>query len=410
MTMSADEARSSLAARVAERDRISTNLHALYESVGMKLLAGASLAGTTKQTWDEANADLAAMLETFTAYSDVLDRAAGTLGRIRRSAGPALAEVVALLTGPSVRLTPAPAPLARRGLTDSGQREITLTKAVEQMTKAFARITKVVTEAETVWNEVAGRLDGIDDELGRARRQAAGLADDAVTADVTAAGAELRSLRHLLNSDPFALRQGDQVDTARPDRLRARVSAVAARAGELARLRDDADGRLAAVARAVAEAQAAGRDAAAARAEAAEKITAQDLPWGPRADAGLTATGLDRQLAAAQELRTGGQWSRLAAEVASIEQAAAAAAERLRAAEREARWFLGQRHELWGRLGGYRAMADRMGGAEDPGLTTGYQEAEELLVKAPCRLTAAADAVTRYQQAVLAFIGRRPGP
>jgi hypothetical protein len=55
-------------------------------------------------------------------------------------------------------------------------------------------------------------------------------------------------------------------------------------------------------------------------------------------------------------------------------------------------------------------MADSMDGAEDPGLTTGYQEAEELLVKAPCRLTAAADAVTRYQQAVLAFIGRRPGP
>ena len=274
MTMSADEARRSLAARVAERDLISTNLHALYESVGMRLLAGASLAGTTKQTWDEANADLAAMLETFTAYSDALDRAAAMLGRVRRSAGPALAEVAALLTGASVRLTPAPAPLGRRGLTDSGQREITLTAAVEQMTKAFARVTKVVTEAETVWDEVTSRLDGIDDELGQARKRAAGLADDALTADVTAADEELRSLRSLLNSDPLALRQGDRVDTAGPDRLRARVSAAAARAGELARLRDDADRRIAGVGRAVAEAQAAGRDAAAARAEAAEKISA----------------------------------------------------------------------------------------------------------------------------------------
>src|ERR1700730_2900034 len=184
MTMAADEARRSLAARVAERDRISTNLHALYESVGMKLLAGASLAGTTRQTWDQANADLAAMLEPFTAYSDVLDRAAAMLGRVRRSAGPALAEVAALLTGPSVRLTPAPAPLGRRGLTDSGQREITLTAAVEQMTKAFARVTRVVTEAETVWDEGTSRLDGMDDELGHARKQAAGLADDALTADV----------------------------------------------------------------------------------------------------------------------------------------------------------------------------------------------------------------------------------
>jgi hypothetical protein len=410
MTMSADEARRSLAARVAERDLISTNLHSLYESVGMRLLAGASLAGTTKQTWDEANADLAAMLETFTAYSDALDRAAAMLGRVRRSAGPALAEVAALLTGASVRLTTAPAPLGRRGLTDSGQREITLTAAVEQMTKAFARVTKVVTEAETVWDEVTSRLDGIDDELGQARKQAAGLADDALTADVTAADEELRSLRSLLNSDPLALRQGDRVDTAGPDRLRARVSAAAARAGELARLRDDADRRIAGVGRAVAEAQAAGRDAAAARAEAAEKISAADLPWGPRADAGLAGTGLDRRLAAAQELRARGQWSRLAAEVASVEQAAAAAAERLRAAEREARWFLGQRHELWGRLRSYRAMADKLGGAEDPGLTTSYEQAEKLLVTTQCQLTAAADAVTRYQQAVLTFLGRGPGP
>jgi hypothetical protein len=227
---------------------------------------------------------------------------------------------------------------------------------------------------------------------------------------VTAADDELRSLRSLLNSDPLALRQGDRVDTARPDRLRARVSAAAARAGELARLRDDADRRIAGVGRAVAEAQAAGRDAAAARAEAAEKISAADLPWEPRADAGLAGTGLDRRLAAAQELRARGQWSRLAAEVASVEQAAAAAAERLRAAEREARWFLGQRHELWGRLRSYRAMADKLGGAEDPGLTTSYEQAEKLLVTTQCQLTAAADAVTRYQQAVLTFLGRGPGP
>jgi hypothetical protein len=36
MTMSADEARRSVATRVAERDLIITNMHALYGSVGMK--------------------------------------------------------------------------------------------------------------------------------------------------------------------------------------------------------------------------------------------------------------------------------------------------------------------------------------------------------------------------------------
>lgn len=113
--MSADQARSSLAARVTERDLIRTNLQALYDNVGMKLLAGASLTGATKQTWDEASGELAAMLETFTSYSEVLDRASMILGRGRRPAGTALAEAEALLTGQSVRLTAAPTPLGRGG-------------------------------------------------------------------------------------------------------------------------------------------------------------------------------------------------------------------------------------------------------------------------------------------------------
>jgi hypothetical protein len=185
---------------------------------------------------------------------------------------------------------------------------------------------------------------------------------------------------------------------------------VAARAAELARLREGTDQRLAQVARTVAAAREAARDAAAARAEAAEKIAAADLPWGPRADAGLASPGLDGRVATAQALRAAGQWSRLAAELASIEQAAAAETERLRAAEREARWFLGRRHELWGRLRSYRAMADKRGGAEDPGLNSTYSQAEGLLVTVECQLTAAADAVSRYQQAVRKFLGREPGP
>jgi hypothetical protein len=93
MTMSADEARRSLAARVAERDLISTNMHVLYDSVGMKLLAGATLTGTTNTTWNDASAELAGMLEIFTAYSEVLDRATAMLGRTRRPAAAALAAV-----------------------------------------------------------------------------------------------------------------------------------------------------------------------------------------------------------------------------------------------------------------------------------------------------------------------------
>ena len=400
MTMSADEARRSLATRVAEQDLISTNLHALYDSVGMKLLAGATLTGTTNTTWNDASAELAGMLEIFTAYSEVLDRAAAMLGRTRRPAAAALAAVSTLLTGPSVRPAAAPTPLGQRGLTETGRRELTLTTAVQQMTSAFAKVSKVVTEAETVWDEFTSQLGGIDDELGRARSQAAELADEALIAEITAADEELRALRAVLNSDPLSLWQDGRVDTAGPQRLRARVSAAAAAAGELAGLRADADRRLAEADRAVTRAQEASRDAAAARAEAAEKIATADLPWGLSR---LATPLLDGQLASARAMRADGQWSRLAAELASIEVAAAAEAERLRAAEREARWLLGRRHELWGLLGSYRAMADGLGGAEDPGLNAAYDQAERLLVDAPCQLTAAAGAVSRYQTAVRKF-------
>ena len=59
--------------------------------------------------------------------------------------------------------------------------------------------------------------------------------------------------------------------------------------------------------------------------------------------------------------------------------------------------------ELRGLLGAYQAKAARLGAAEDPGLTERYDRARGLLWTAPCDLPAAADAVTSYQQAVLAL-------
>jgi hypothetical protein len=54
-------------------------------------------------------------------------------------------------------------------------------------------------------------------------------------------------------------------------------------------------------------------------------------------------------------------------------------------------------------LDAYKAKAARLGGIEDEELTALYGRARELLWTAPCELDAAADAVTRYQRAVLAM-------
>ena len=232
MAMTREQATAAVAVATEQRDGIQANLLDLDGSFGKRLLAGASLAGQTKQRWEAATADLASMWEIFTAYSAVVDRAAELLARIRRSSGPELAEVTTLLTGISVRLTRAPAPLARRDLTDSGRSELTLATAVREMNRTFARVAEVVTTAETVWNEVADRLDRISADLGQAGQRAAGLADDESAGALASASAELGRLRDVLNSDPLALWQRGQVDTARLERLREQTAVAVSRVGE----------------------------------------------------------------------------------------------------------------------------------------------------------------------------------
>ena len=66
---------------------------------------------------------------------------------------------------------------------------------------------------------------------------------------------------------------------------------------------------------------------------------------------------------------------------------------------------MSRRDELRGLLGAYQAKAARLGAGEDVGLTERFNRARALLWTAPCDLAAAADAVTGYQQAVLALGG-----
>jgi hypothetical protein len=64
---------------------------------------------------------------------------------------------------------------------------------------------------------------------------------------------------------------------------------------------------------------------------------------------------------------------------------------------------LDRRDELRGLLDAYQARAAKLGGAEDSELDARYDRAHDLLWTAPCDLSAAADAVAGYQQAVLAL-------
>jgi hypothetical protein len=390
---------------VAERDAIQANLLELDGSFGKRLLEGAELSGQTKRRWEATAASLANLWQLYSAYSAVVDRAADA---VHGHLGPReLAAITNLLTGPSVQLTAGPAPLAGRDLADSGREDLTVVGAVTRMRRAFGPITEVVSAAEQVVNEMAGKLDVLGAELGRVTPLAASLADEALTGNLAAAQGTLSRLRATLSSDPLSLWQGGPaptagtVDTSAADRLQDRVAAAVTRVDELVRLREEARQRIAEVTTAAATARAAYEDAAAAWQRAAAKIAAEALPAQPPGLADLTVrlAGLDTLLAA-------GRWTRLAVELDEIERELATAAGSFHDTERTVVAAMSRRDELRGLLGAYQAKAARLGAEEDPGLTERFNHARGLLWTAPCDLAAAADAVTGYQQAVLALGGQ----
>jgi hypothetical protein len=389
-TFTKQQAADAVAAARDERDNIQANLLDLDGSFGKRLLAGATLTGITRQRWESAASSLAALWELYEAYSTVIERAAEALAK--RPGQRELDEITALLTGPSVEIDRGPAPLARRDLADTGREQLTLSATRTRMSGAFAEVTAVVSAAEQAWNDVAGKLDSAAADLHGVEV----LGDQDLAAEVAEVQAELDRLRGLLNTDPL----GGQANPAVADRLLDRAGEVAARSADLARLRDGAKQRIAAVTAAADAARAARQDAAEACLRAAARITA--VPPVPD-----DRTDLSARIAALDTLLTAGRWTRLSSELDLIARELASATSNFRDTERTVAALLNRRDELRGLLDAYKVKAARLGAAEDPGLTARYDQARELLWTAPCDLNAAADAVNRFQQAVLAIGAQR---
>lgn len=396
-----EQALAAAKAAATERDTIQSNLLDLDNSFGKRLLAGATLTGESQAAWDTASASLATLWDTFTVYSAIIDRANEMLSVPGR--GTRLSEVAALLNGPSVTLTRAVAPLSQRELTSSGQTKQTLLTTVREMRRSFSEVAAVVTAAETVWNEISDGIRLVTTNLETAKAQLSS-ADSDLTSSLEQAQASLRDLRELLNSDPLALWRGGAVDSAPLDRLRKQAAAVTAQVTELARVRADADQRLAEVASAVSAARQAVADATAARERAASRINlSPTLSFGPLPDVSLLASRAD----ALPAMKAAGRWTRLASELDVIGKQAAAVTKQCKEAEQAAAGLIGQRNEMRGLLDSYRAMAGGLGAAENAELDAIYQQAKALLWTAPCDLEAATAAVSGYQQAVLRL--RRSG-
>lgn len=393
------EAKAAVAAAVSDQDHIRENLLGLDRSLGKRLLAGASLTGESKRRWDTAASELSALWQLFAEYSTVVDRAAELTAGVRKP-GSRLAEVSELLAAKSVVLVDTGSPRAHRELTGSGGWQLTVAEAVEEMKRSYADVFDVVNAAETVWNEAADRLQQAHAELAEARRQADSFEDAELKAAVQAVEQDLGDLRDLLNSDPLSLWHDGTVDVGRFDLLRQQTAGVVSRTRDLSRVRDDADGRISVAAAAVGAARDARHEAVAAWQRSAAKIAVGALPDLP------DVSGLADRLATLAKLKAAGRWARLSAELQVIEQQAVDAAEQCREAEREAAALLGRRDELRGLLDAYRARSAKLGAAENRDLAERHERARKLLWSAPCDLSEAADAVTSFQQAVLALAGQ----
>ncbi len=159
----------------------------------------------------------------------------------------------------------------------------------------------MVTAAEAVWNEAADQLQQIGTSSPPRGSSSAGWTTTRSTRRSPWRRTDHAQLRDVLNTDPLALWLGGQVDTGRIGRLRERTAAAVASGRELAALRADAGGRIAACAAAVAAAAAglAGRHG---RAGAGPRPRSPPLtlPAPPE------VSGLTGRLAATETLRAAG--------------------------------------------------------------------------------------------------------
>ena len=361
--MTRDQAAAAVKAAVAERDAIQANLLELDSSFGKQLLAGAELTGATRRRWDATSATLGTLWQVFEAYSAVVDQAAEAA---TRHLGPReLAAISELLAGRSVQLASGPAPLAGRDLADPGHEDLTMATAVARMRGAFSAVTEVVTAAEHVWTEVAGRLDA-------ARRRAG--PGDAAGHDARRRGADRQPDRRPGQAGPAArhaeLRPAGAVAAGRHGRHLGSGPPRRAghRGGEPGRRTGPAAGRSP-------PARHRGHDGGGRG------------PFGPRGRRrGLAAGGGEdrRRGAAAPRPRT---WRTCPAGWPTSARCWPAAGGRawrpswtcssaswpprrpaFREAERAVVAAMAKRDELRGLLGAYKAKAARLGGAEDPGL------------------------------------------
>jgi hypothetical protein len=375
-----------LGRRGAAEGRMATSLVELEQHPGHALLSAGPLSGRTAQEWEQARADLAGLWQDFGSYQRVLADARAVLARAG-SPDAEPAELRRLLCEPSVEVGRS---VVRHRLTGTVERieTITLAELADRMEAAFDRVHDLFVTCHDLHETFLAALAPLAERL-RATRELAAEPGDPRVAAVTA---RVEELTGRYAGDPLAIADESPDDAIAE--LDAHVDALAAELADAAAVRSSWDERLAAVADAIAEVEAARAVEEEVRLRAQELVvTAPLVPPPDRLPA------LRHALSAVADENG---WDTRVRALADLETTMRMAAGEVRAAHELADGLLERRTELRGRFEAYRAKAGRLGLAERADLLALDAEVRRLLWTRPADLAAATRALVSYQRLLTA--------
>jgi hypothetical protein len=372
----------------AANDRITSNLLELEGDPTVAMLEAAQLRGLTADRWADARRTLAGLFGAHTALKDVLETATRLTARPLLLSGSRLAELEALLEGPSIVVSDISLRLADRGLLSDSRRVARRTpdQLIADMSAEYDTVKSVVVGVADVWDKIIPRLRAerarsldlsrLADELG---------VDDALLAE---SSHTLREVSEAALSDPLAL------DIASLDDVSAALESIEHELTELNDLIADWPDQLGDARVLLDRALRATEACAEVVALANSRVVLEDPVEVPALPNGI-ADALEQVIARGTEDRVGGgadlvTWRRATLDrIAEVEWVT----ERCRA-------LLGQRDDLRARLDAYAAKAARLGLLENPEVVEAFERAQATLYIAPSDLGGAGELVGQYQRLI----------
>lgn len=396
--MRRDDAEQVLTGLGAGYDRIAAAMYAIDGHPGLVLMRDPGLSGATQARSRAVRPEVDLLWAHFALLGSLLTRAREICAQ-RRPGDHEWAELERMLGEPVVALDASGMPLDGPGVAATRMR---LHEFAGQLERRCAGVATHLSEVDTAWTVVAGRLAQASEVMDRLAALAAELGQPEVAAT---AKEELVGIAKLDVSDPLSAAPGGRISGpagTRFDRLDAELAAAQARLTELRRLRDGYPARAAELRALVDGVARAEEGLVQAYQRVVEKIAEPGLAPLPS-----SAAVLRNRLAELDRLRAGGRWNRLAADVSTVEQSAQRAGERAAELRALADGLIERRDELRGRLAAYREKAARYGLAEDEALTSRYEQARVLLFTAPCDLRASTRAVYEYQRSLTTLVDQK---